>query len=265
MLMCDLQLLQQNSAYHCLVLNPKKSKVLLFGRKHARDQCRDLLHITLNGEALITSNVARNLGLLLDVDLRFSEHINSCVRKAFANLKLIFNQRHLLDVNLKKSLCDSLVLSHFSFCDTLYGPCLLERDAGRIQLIQNCCVRMICGIRKYERGVSAKLKDIGWFNMRERRMFHSLVLFNKVIFLKCPPYLYQKIKFRYDAHALDLRHKFTITPPSHITTLYERSFSYQISQKYNLVPLKLKKVSPLMFKNSIRPLVQHLCYSILHS
>ena len=56
------------------------------------------------------------------------------------------------------------------------------------------------------------------------------------------------MKFRYDAHALDLRHKFTITPPSHKTTLFKRSLSYQISLIYNKVPSNLKYAPPSKFR-----------------
>lgn len=254
-LSADLDQLLRLSTQHCLELNPKKCQILLFGRAQTREQYQDLLRINLAGQTLSCSTLARNLGLLLDVNLRFTEHISNCIRKAFVNLKLVFNQRHLLSQDLKKMLCDSLVLSQFTFCDTLYGPCLLERDARRIQMMQNSCVRMICGIRKYERGVSAKMREIGWFTMSERRMFHSLVMFNKIIVNKRPDYLYNKLKFRYDSHALDLRHKSTITPPLHKTTLFERSFSYQVSLIYNKVPANLKSAPVQVFKNAIRPLI----------
>ena len=60
------------------------------------------------------------------------------------------------------------------------------------------------------------MKKIRWLNMSKRIVLHSLKLYNKIIYQNCPNYLYQKIKFRYDAHALDLRHKF---PPPHKTIL----------------------------------------------
>lgn len=258
----DLNLLLKNSIHHCLELNPKKCQALLFGRSQSRDQFKDQLHLSLNNEVIKCSPVARNLGLLLDVNLRFSEHISSCIKKAFGNLKLIFNQRHLLSLDVKKSLCESLVLSQFSFCDTLYGPCLLERDVRRIQLIQNCCVRMIGGIRRFDRGVSDKMREIGWLNMAERRVFHSLVLYNKIIFKKEPDYLYKKIKFRYDAHTLDLRYKMTITPPLHRTSLLQRSFGYQVSLLYNKIPVNFKNIPPERFKNSIRCIIQQICANL---
>lgn len=236
----DLNVLQRASEAHCLTINPAKSQILLFGRPQCRKQNENLLQISINNATLNTCPTAKNLGLLMDTDLRFSGHINNCVKRAFANLKLIYNQRALLNENLRKMLCDSIVLSHFNYCDVLYGPCLLGSDAKRIQLMQNSCVRLVGGIRGRERGVSAKLREINWLRMNERRMLHSLVLFNKIICKNCPAYLYDKVKFRYDVHNLDLRHKCTITPPTHVTSLYERSFSYQLATTYNKVPVAIK-------------------------
>lgn len=255
----DLQALMKASRDHCLEINPAKSQFLLFGRGKSRERCRDLLKISINNEVVGLCNSAKNLGILMDTDLRFSEHINNCIRRAFANLKLVFAQRSHLNEKLKKLLCDSIVLSHFNYGDALYGPCLLNIDARRIQLMQNSCIRLICGLRGRERGVSAKIREIGWFRMDERRLLHSLVLFNKIIFNKRPDYLYDKIKFRYDAHNLDLRHKCIITPPSHRTTLYERSFSYQVSHLYNRIPANLMNVSGHRFKCYVKNSIQHGC------
>ena len=85
--------------------------------------------------------------------------------------------------------------------------------------------------------------------MSERRVLYSLILYNNIIYQKCSNYPYQKTTFRYDAHALDLRHKFTIT---HKTTLFKRSFSYQISFIYNKVPSNLKYAPPFKFRKEIR-------------
>lgn len=248
----DLEHLVSASEKHCLELNPKKCQLLIFGQTSWRNiQHSNHLNIFVGTEKLENSSSARNLGLVMDVNLRFTAHINNCIKKAFTNLKLIYNQRHLLNINLKKLLCESLVLTHFTYCDVVYGPCLLEYDVKRIQRIQNHCVRLIGSIRKYDRGVTAKMKEIGWLTMKERRTLHSLTLYNKIIFSKLPNYLYQKIKFRYDTHNLDLRYKQQISPPLHRTALYERSFSYQVYSCYNKVPDNLKRLNSFKFKNEI--------------
>ena len=136
--------------------------------------------------------------------LRFKPHINSCIRIAYLNLKLIYNNKDFLSVPHRKLLCESLVLSRFNY--TLYRSNIDSDDARRIQVVQNSCLRLIFGIRRREH-ISHKLFDVSWLNMKNRRLFSSLCLFQKIIFFKYPKYLYRKITFRADVNNLNVRFK----------------------------------------------------------
>lgn len=196
----------------------------------------------------------KNLGLYIDTDLRFSNHVLNKTKVAFANLKLIYAHRQILNSSTKKLLCDALVLSHFNFADAVYGPCLTIVDSRRIQRVQNSCVRLVCGLRG-RRGVSASLRKINWMTMLERRLLHSLVLFNKIITYGSPPYLYNKIKFRTDVHNINIRFKHLISCSPHSTAMYERSFSFNVYKLYNKLPSLLKNTTGFKFKNHIKKLI----------
>ena len=107
---------------HQLKINPQKSSVILFGNETLKIQAQNFLNISINNTAIPFKSVAKSLGLLVDSDLRFREHIKSKVKKAYCTLKLIYNHRHYLTKEIKRLLCDSLVLSHFNHCDVVYGP-----------------------------------------------------------------------------------------------------------------------------------------------
>ena len=98
---------------HCLKLNSDKSVAVIFGGRMERQRFIDdysgLIQIQ-NREIKIT-NIIKNLGLHIDNDLRFTEHITKCLQKAYCNLRLIFQQRHVLNRQVKSMSCDSLVLS----------------------------------------------------------------------------------------------------------------------------------------------------------
>ena len=184
----DLETLLLASKNHSLTINPLKSTVLFFGKKLQRNQNLPDLRILINDEPLNIVNSARNLGLHIDYLLRYNQHINNCIRKAYANLKQLFGSRSLLNQRTKAILCDSLVLSHFNFADVVYHSCLTKSDALRIQRVQNSCARYIFGIRKYQ-SISHKIKELKWFTMEERRILHSCCLFHKVIKTGIPKYL----------------------------------------------------------------------------
>lgn len=250
----DLQELINQSTAHCLSINPAKSKVLLFGRKQSRSKCIKDLNIVIDNVSLEFVNSAKNLGVEIDTDLRFSNHVTNKIKAAFVNLKMIYAHRHILDLNTKKTLCDALVLSHFNYSDVLYGPCITKFDKQRIQRMQNSCIRLICGIRRRER-VTNRLKNIKWLNMEERRLLHMLVTYNNVIINKSPPYLYNKIRFRTDVHNINVRHKHFISPPLHSTAIYQRTFTFNICKWYNKLPEEIKEKSKYSFKNKIRQII----------
>lgn len=132
-------------------------------------------------------------------------------------------------------LCDSLVLSHFNHCDTVYGPCIDSTEARRIQKVQNSCLRLIFGIKRRQR-ISYKLKTVGWLNMYNRRRLHLACFFHKILKYKSPPYLLNKLTFRNDVHNINIRRKDILTVPQHRKEIFKRSFSYNIAACINKLP-----------------------------
>ena len=171
----------------------------------------------------------------MDNSFRYKNQIVS-----YMNLKLIFPHRSYLSKKIKIKICNSLVLSHFSFCSPIYDACITNELSMKIQVAQNSCLRLIYGVRKYQH-ISHKLKEAHWLNMANRRFLTSACLYHSIISEKEPINLYKKILFRGHAHNINVRHKHTITPPAHKTALFERSFSYQISKVYNNLPANIKQ------------------------
>ena len=248
----DLNSLVTYSQRHGLHINPDKSTVLVFGKN--KKYLMSNLDINISDKNLVFTECAKNLGLRIDTDLRFKQQIGFCLKKAYFNLRMIYPHRHILSETLKIKLTDSLVLSHFNYCDVLYGPCLDKNDINRIEMVQKCCLRFIYGIRKYE-PVSYKLKDAKWLSMQNRRKLHSLVFFHIVIISNCPPYLSNKITYRTDIHSLNLRFRGLITPPPHKTALFKRSFTYNVYKLYNNIPITVKCLKPSLFKKNIKSML----------
>lgn len=243
----DLARLHEFSKRHSLLLNPNKSIAMLFGPTNARKEAMQSLSLSINNVPLAFKESTKNLGLILDTDLRFRDHINNCIKKAYCNLKLLFRNRLLLTLKTKILLCNSLVLSHFNFADEIYGPCLDSVTSKRIQKTQNTCLRFIYGIRKRNR-VTHKLKDVKWLNMYNRRQLHAACLFHKIIIYRTPPYLYNKITYRTDVHNINIRTRGNVTIPKHKTQLYKRCFTYQLSHIYNNIPPNIRPLSIPAFK-----------------
>nr|CAH7723194.1 unnamed protein product [Callosobruchus chinensis] len=237
----DLDIISNVSQRHSLYFNPDKSHFIVFGPKKLRNAIAQRLNVQIHDVFIDKQTEVINLGVVLDEDLRFKKHITKCIKKAFSSLKNIYGFRDLLNRNTKVLLTDALRLSYFNFCDVLYNRCMDQHDAKRIQKVQNSCLRLIHGTRRGN-GISHKLVETNWLNMRNRRQLRSACFYHEVVTNKTPSNLYNKIIFRQDVHKVNIRSKNTITPPAHHTTLFERSFS--LSRKLIIPSLNIYSQSP---------------------
>lgn len=251
----DLEDLIKVSMDHHLKINPSKSSITLFGGdKKLRSRVSKDLNIQINNIPIPITDTSKSLGLIIDSDLRFHEHITDKLKKAYSALKLIYNQRKYLSKDIKKVLCDSLVLSNFNHCDVVYGPYLDQVDFRRIQKVQNSCLRLIFGIRRRNR-ISHKLKDIGWLNMFNRRKMHTISMSYKIIKYKTPKYVYDKVNFRSNIHHRNLRNMHRITIPKHRKELFKRSFTYNLSLSLNPLNITNFDLSCCTFQKQIKQLL----------
>lgn len=247
----DLNKLTAFASQHYLNVNGLKSKFLVFGTSSQSERLLQHFKVKVNNTEILPTNSARNLGLILDTKLRFTDHINNCTRQAYGKLKILYGHRQVLNRDIKIILSEALILSQFNFCDSLYDPCLDAVTTRKIQVCQNSCLRFIYGIKRRQH-ITHKIKETGWLNMQDRRYLHSAVLFHRIISTHTPSYLHNKINYRTDVHNLNLRNKGQISPPLLHTELCKRSFSYHIYKLYNELPLPLKTLPILEFKKQLK-------------
>ncbi|CAK1593658.1 unnamed protein product [Parnassius mnemosyne] len=125
-----------------VVLNPIKSKYMLLG---TQNQTNTIL--TFNPQINIKSNPlervleGQNLGLVMAGRLRFEGHVQETMRYCFYRLKVLYQIREYLTVNVRIRLCEALILSKLTHADTVFGECLLVRTKRLIQRVQNACER----------------------------------------------------------------------------------------------------------------------------
>lgn len=247
----DLNNIANVSQKHSLQINPLKSVILLFGSNNVLSELENRINLSINNTPIPVRAEARNLGLFMDNSFRYKTQLSNYIKQAYINLKLIYPHRKYLPTKIKSMLCETLVLSHFSFCSQVYGPSITADTVRRVQRVQNSCLRLVYGVRKFDH-ISHKLKESNWLSMQNRRTLQAACLYHKIITERRPPYLMQKISFRTDIHNLNLRYKGAITPPLHRTSLFESGFSYQISKVYNHIPLDIKNSSVKVFKSKFR-------------
>ena len=84
-------------------------------------------------------------------------------------------------------LLKSLVLSHLSYCVTVWGPSLRSILLQQLQRMQNCAVRLCCNLQKYDH-VLAFYHKLNWLPLPCFIQFKSLCLmYHQYHHFKCIP------------------------------------------------------------------------------
>lgn len=247
----DIVKLCEYSEKHNLQINPSKSSVIIFCGDSARNNIKDQLKVSINNTILPFSETIKILGVMLDEKLRFTGHVNSLVKKTYLSLRVLYANKYLLNFKLRKKLCQSLVLSIFSYCNILYYPCLLDAIKYRMQIVQNSCVRFIFNLRKFDH-ISLKYSQMRWLKIHDIVKHHYAIFIHKVLHTSKPEYLREKLIFRGELHDVRIRNTDTLSIPYHCTTLFQRSFSYTAANVYNSLERELKKLPLAAFARTVK-------------
>lgn len=188
----DLEQISIVSKAHGLILNETKTEVLLFGKNRKDLAKNSTFKILINNQILEFNDHCKNLGILLDVDLRFNKHSSNLIQKSYYKLKALYMHKDILTPELKLKLCDTLILSSLSYCDTVYWPALLKKDQESLQNIQNSCLRFSLNIRKFDH-ISHRFHETNWLNLNERYQLHMACLVYNLNKNGEPLYLFEKM------------------------------------------------------------------------
>ena len=224
-------------------LNANKTTYILIGsscniKKITKIKLPDII---IDGQIIARTNYARNLGITFDEVLSWLKHVNSRIGLAFSRLKHLYRFSNFLSIESKKTLCDSLVLSLFNYCDVVYDS-ISSTLKQRIQKVQNACIRFIFKIKKYERhSVSALINKINWLNMNNRRWLHSMMLCYKIVNNIAPQYLCNLFQSGSIIHSHNTRFSHNLSGPRCRTETRRRFVLISGMEKFNSLPINIKQ------------------------
>lgn len=250
-------------ASNYLKLNNSKSEVILIGSPSTIASCKTLSSSVLLGDTIIpfVSNV-KNLGIIFDESLSFSDHINNCRRAAFHTLKNLYKVRNHFDDRGFQTVVHALVITKLDYCNSLFAN-LPAKSIQKLQSIQNFAARLI---RRRNRSshVTPLLRDLHWLPVSERIAFKVLLLTYKALTLSKPKYLFDQLALK--THRRDLRNldSFQLeVPRSRSARMGDRAFAIVAPKLWNALPLEIRSASSVSsFKARLKA---HLFSTYYHS
>lgn len=251
----DLQNILNWSENNSLCLNPSKSQVLILGTKQQIQRVVDCnVEISINGVVLERVKSARNLGLILDGEQKYEDHVNRKIRNAFFKLKTLYKIRPHLKEELRLLLIDSLVLSPFNYCSSIISPNLRTHSEKAIQRVQNACIRFCYNVPRREH-ITPYLNKKGILNMKAKSELLYACTVHRIIWNKKPEYLFEKLTWIKNLTQRSLRPAIQnlLKIPKHKSTRYRRSFKFHAASIWNVLPPPMRaEISIDCFKNKYK-------------
>jgi hypothetical protein len=130
----------------------------------------------------------KSLGVTLDQNLSFDQHISNIVKSSNYNIRALRHIRPMLDKTVANTVACSIVSTRLDYCNSLlYGTSV--RNVQRLQRIQNSLARVVSGTRRRDH-IRPVLKDLHWLPVTQRIDYKIALITRKVLSNGQPSYLH---------------------------------------------------------------------------
>ena len=249
---CMLNIKQWMDETH-LKMDTAKTEFIYFGNQCQLDKCKAET-INVAEDLILRTNSIKYLGVQMDSNLNFKQHITQKCCSAMFNFLRIKSIRHLLDEDTTASLCLNLCISHLEYCNSLlYG--LPDTSMAKLQRIQNMCASLVLRRSKFESATQALLQ-LHWLSVKQQIAFKILTLTYKCVHGIGPQYL-QKLISKPKPTRDNLRSTtdpyLLVIPRTKCKTFADRSFSVSRPPLWNKTTRKIRSTQTLLsFKNDLK-------------
>ena len=146
----------------------------------------DTTPIDLSDRNIRPSKLVRDLGVMIDSQLSFAQHVKSIACKCYAELRRIKSFRRSLPTDATRTLMNSLAVSKIDYCNCLLAvsPAYLT---DKLQSVMNAAARIVCGLRKYDH-ITCHMRDsLHWLRVPQRVTFKLIYLLTYKSLHGCAP------------------------------------------------------------------------------
>lgn len=174
-----------------LAINPNKSKCLVIGK-------RSLLptrvpQILINNQIIEIVETARNLGIIFNKTLTWSNHINTICGRTFSMLRNLWQTQHYTPIRIRSLIAKSYLMPILLYGCELFASCDSQSNR-KLNVTFNNIIRYVYGLKRYDHisSFSNLLYGINFDNLLRTRVLTSL---HKIIYTQQPVHLYRRVTF----------------------------------------------------------------------
>ncbi len=175
-----------------LLFNSDKTEILLIGLKNSTQSILNSTQSILDhnlqlDRCTVTSSRVKNLGVILDSNQSFENHISNVTKTAFFHLRIIAKLRNMWSVSDAEKLVHAFMTSRLDYCNALLGGCPAA-SINKLQIVQNTAARVLTRSRKYDH-ITQILQSLHWLPIKFCISYKIVLLAYKALNDLAPVYL----------------------------------------------------------------------------
>lgn len=234
-----------------LKINSSKTKCIFIGSRNYVDRIPDAIEIKVGLSSIKPSSTVNNLGVTMDSVLSFENHMEKICAKASGVLYFLNRNKGLMDDKTRRVVVESLAMSLFSYCSTIWGSCSRE-SLNKLQKIQNFAAKVADGGgRKFDRATPF-IRKLGWLKINEQVNYDAIMFIYKMLKQDLPMPIVSL------SRVSELRERNTrqgnnlVVPPTR-TRIADRSIAVRGPMLWNKLPNVMKNMDrPSLFKKELK-------------
>ena len=208
--------------------------------------CNHILQLTFGTKNLEPSQSHKHLGLIVQHNCRWDEHIRNICQKVNMLISCLRNYKYKLNRKSLETMYKSFILPHFDYADIIWDKCT-ETQSNLLENMHLEAIRTIIGAVK---GTNHQkmYEESGFCSLKERRRRHKLTQYHKIVNGLCPEYLQSLLpSLVSELNPYHRRRRMERTVPRCRTelNLFRSSFFPSTTTLWNNLPENFKQSSSL--------------------
>lgn len=231
----DLSSLVKWATANGLCINPSKSKYLIIHKRRQNPLVDQSLSLRLGDSTIKLVESAKNLGIVFDKFLNWTDHVNITTGRVYGMLRNLWLTQYFTPLNIRMLLAKTYLVPTLIYGCELFAFC--NSDSKRkLNVTYNNIARYVFGLKRFDR-VSDYSKKIFGLSFDNLLICRSLIFLHKIIYTCTPSYLYDKLSFMRSNRGkrlVQIRHN------SHLS---EQHFFVNTIRIWNQLPVPIQTTS----------------------
>lgn len=154
-----------------LTLNVLKTDFMVIASRQKLAALGDSITLSVNGISLSQVRSVKSLGVNIDENLTWENHVESIRLKVSRNIATLRRLKPILTQKNLVSLYRAIIEPYFIYCSIVWDSLRQTLDKS-LQILQNRAARVITGAH-FSTSSSKLLKELGWMNIQEMRYINK--------------------------------------------------------------------------------------------